>query len=37
MRKVFMVLTLMASLLGITMQAGAASPPTCGDNCPFVR
>lgn len=38
MRKVIMILTLAISWLGITVTANAGGdPPTCGDNCPFVR
>jgi hypothetical protein len=38
MRKLMMILTLAASLLGISVAANAGGdPPACGDNCPFVR
>ena len=38
MRKLIMILTLTASLLGVATMANATgNPPTCGDNCPFVR
>ena len=38
MRKLMMILTLAISWLGVTGAANAGgSPPSCGDNCPFVR
>jgi hypothetical protein len=37
MRKLIMILTLTMSILGLTVPADALQPPTCGDNCPFVR
>ena len=37
MRKLMMVLTLAVALLSVTGVASAIDPPTCGDNCPFVR
>jgi hypothetical protein len=38
MRKLMMIITLTVSFLGITAVANAGgNPPTCGDNCPFVR
>jgi len=37
MRKLVMILTLAISFLAVTGAANAIEPPTCGDNCPFVR
>jgi hypothetical protein len=38
MRKLIMILTVAISLLGVTTAANAGgAPPSCGDNCPFVR
>lgn len=38
MRKLIMLLTLAISYLGITAGASAdPNPPSCGNNCPFVR
>jgi hypothetical protein len=38
MRKLLMILTVAISFLGITGAANAGGPPpSCGDNCPFVR
>lgn len=38
MRKLMMILALAVSYLGITASASASgNPPSCGDNCPFVR
>ncbi len=38
MRKLMMILTLAISYLGLSAAANASgNPPSCGDNCPFVR
>lgn len=37
MRKLMMILALAVTLLSATGVATAMDPPSCGDNCPFVR
>jgi hypothetical protein len=37
MRKLMMILTLAVSFIAVTGVANAVEPPSCGDNCPFVR
>ncbi len=37
MRKLMMILTLAVALLSAPASLSALDPPTCGDNCPFVR
>ncbi len=37
MRKLMMILTVAMTFLAVTGAATALEPPTCGDNCPFVR
>jgi hypothetical protein len=37
MRKLMMILTLTVAFLSLTGVASAVDPPSCGDDCPFVR
>ncbi len=37
MRKLMMTLTLAVAFLSVSGVGSAIDPPTCGDNCPFVR